>query len=115
MSLERFRLDGAAVVITGGGGLLGRTHVAAVAEIGVLPVIIDIDESRAKSVADSVAKLYGFPAMVFSDDVTDEQEMMSALAQLKHKIGMAPYGLINNAAIDHSLTLNHKQVFLDHN
>ncbi len=55
MSLERFRLDGAAVVITGGGGLLGRTHAAAVAEIGVLPVIIDIDESRAKSVADFVA------------------------------------------------------------
>ncbi len=101
MSLERFRLDGAAVVITGGGGLLGRTHAAAVAEIGVLPVIIDIDESRAKSVADSVAKLYGFPAMVFSDDVTDEQKVMGVLAQLKHKIGTAPYGLINNAAIDH--------------
>ena len=115
MSLERFRLDGAAVVITGGGGLLGRTHAQAVAEIGGLPVIIDIDESRAKSVADSVAKPYVCPIMVFPADVTDEQEMMSVLAQLKHKIDTAPCELINNAAIDHSLTLNHKQVFLDHN
>jgi len=80
-----------------------------------VPVIIDIDESRAKSVADSVAKPYVCPIMVFPADVTDEQEMMSVLAQLKHKIDTAPCELINNAAIDHSLTLNHKQVFLDHN
>lgn len=101
MSLERFRLDGAVVVITGGGGLLGRTHAQAVAEIGGVPVIIDIDEGRAKSVATSVARLYACPTMVFAADVTNEQEMMSVLEQLKSKIGAAPYGLINNAAIDH--------------
>ncbi len=39
--------------------------------------------------------------MIFSDDVTDEQKVMGVLAQLKHKIGTVPYGLINNAAIDH--------------
>ena len=40
---NNFDITGKVVVITGGSGLLGRAHAQAVAEVGAIPVIGDID------------------------------------------------------------------------
>ena len=46
MTLEKFSLEGKLIAITGGSGLLGSEHSEAVAEIGGVPLILDIDEVK---------------------------------------------------------------------
>ncbi len=82
-------LDGAVVIITGGGGLLGRQHAAAVAELGGTPVVLDVDPQR-------VAAVDG-PA--YTVDIGCEKELSQVASRIVEEHGI-PYGLINNAAVD---------------
>ena len=56
---DAFDLDGRVVVITGGAGLLGVRHAEAVAELGGIPWLVDIDAGRAEAAAASVRKAFG--------------------------------------------------------
>lgn len=100
MSLEKFQLNGAGVVITGGAGLLGRKHAEAIAEIGGIPIIVDINEELANKVASYVKESYRCNVLVFKADVTREKEIEEILKQIIITLGKPPYGLINNAALD---------------
>ena len=44
--MKSFRLDGRVAVITGGAGLLGVEHAAAISGAGGIPVLVDIDARR---------------------------------------------------------------------
>ena len=52
---EKFDLTDRVAVITGGAGLLGVKHAAAIAELGGTPVIVDIAAERAQATADALA------------------------------------------------------------
>jgi NAD(P)-dependent dehydrogenase (short-subunit alcohol dehydrogenase family) len=90
-------LKGRVAIITGGAGLLGRRHGAALAEFGAIPVLLDIDTARAEAAAKEITGNHGVAALGLAADITS----VAALAEVKKSV-MAKFGridiLINNAA-----------------
>lgn len=100
MSLESFKLNKDLVVITGGAGLLGMKHAEAIAEVGGIPVLLDINEKRINEAEKSLNETFKCNARSYVVDITDEIELKRILEEIKRDFNKAPYGLINNAAID---------------
>lgn len=92
-----FRLDGRVAVITGGAGLLGYQHAVTIAELGGLPVLLDIN---AEGLAANVARLAaesGCEALPLVVDITDLEALQEACAAILERHGKIDI-LINNAA-----------------
>jgi len=89
----RMDLTGRVAIITGGAGFLGVKHAEAVAEMGAVPVLVDIDAEGARAAAAGI----GGRALGLAADITDA----AALEAMKARI-LATFGridiLINNAA-----------------
>lgn len=99
MTKDLFNLSGRAIVITGGGGLMGRHHALAIARQGGLPVLLDQDQGRLENVRKKVFDTTGIESLNYKADVTREDSLKSVLEScLSKKIEIN--GLINNAAID---------------
>lgn len=92
-----FSLEGRVIVITGGAGLLGPRHAAAVAAMGGIPVVADLRADAAKRVAGDTAKAFGVAAMGAALDVTDESSVEALAARVHERFGRVD-GLVNNAA-----------------
>jgi len=92
-----FRLDGRVAVITGGAGLLGYQHAAAIAGLGGIPVLLDINGEALAGNAARLAEETGCQAPTWVADITD----LDALAAVEQQL-LAQHGrvdiLINNAA-----------------
>ena len=100
MTLEKFTLNNELVLITGGGGLLGRQHAEAIAEIGGVPVVLDIAKTKAAETATYLKKVCTSEVFYYKVDITDEEALNRVLGEIKKDAGRTPYGLINNAGID---------------
>lgn len=93
-----FDLDGRVVIVTGGLGQLGASFANALLGAGARVAVLDMsdDRSRAKiplaDVGEDRLRLY-------VGDVTSKASLRGVLQQIESAWG-APYGLINNAAID---------------
>jgi NAD(P)-dependent dehydrogenase (short-subunit alcohol dehydrogenase family) len=96
---ERFDLTGKLAVITGGAGLLGREHAAAICEAGGLPILWDLDGDGAHHQAETLAKTYGRDCGAAEVDVTQPDSVAAQLAALIKAHGRVDI-LINNAARD---------------
>jgi NAD(P)-dependent dehydrogenase (short-subunit alcohol dehydrogenase family) len=86
-------MTGKVVVITGGAGLLGRRHGEAVAEMGGIPVLLDLDGGRAAGAAAAV----GPTALGLGCDITDPRAVEEAAQAVIQRFGRVD-GLVNNAA-----------------
>ena len=95
--MDRFRMDGKVVVITGGAGLLGKKHGDAVAEAGGTPVLIDLDESAVAAASKEINDTYGINAMGLHADITQRDQLETALSDVLKVLGGVDV-LINNAA-----------------
>lgn len=97
---SRFDLTGRSALITGGAGLLGPEHGAALARWGADVVLVDIDkkglENGRKRVIDQVPDASVETAIT---DVNDEDALKKLKSQLEKK-GIAVDILINNAALN---------------
>jgi NAD(P)-dependent dehydrogenase (short-subunit alcohol dehydrogenase family) len=94
---KSFDLCGRVAVITGGAGLLGARHAEAIAEMGGVPVLVDIDGARAETVAAAVQTQYGCQAIGLSSDITDPGAVAELLGHVLDRTGRVDI-LINNAA-----------------
>ena len=94
---DMFDLSGKVAVITGGAGLLGIKHSEAIAEFGGIPVLADIDGTRAKHKAGEIAETYGTDSLGIRVDITDEDGVKSLLKTVLKRFGRIDI-LINNAA-----------------
>jgi NAD(P)-dependent dehydrogenase (short-subunit alcohol dehydrogenase family) len=94
---QSFDLSGRVVVITGGAGLLGRQHAAAIAEAGGTPVIADLRAEMAEGFARELAQQHGVPARSVALDVTSKDSVRAALHEVLEAYGRVDV-LINNAA-----------------
>ena len=92
-----FDLSGRVAVITGGAGLLGQKHAEAVAEMGGIPCLVDINADRTESAAKRIASDHSSEVLGMVADITSP----ASVSELRDSL-LAKYGridiLINNAA-----------------
>jgi NAD(P)-dependent dehydrogenase (short-subunit alcohol dehydrogenase family) len=94
-----FDLAGRVILITGGAGLLGAEHAAAIAEAGGIPVIADVRGADAERTARAVQERYGGAASALELDVTSRASCEAGLARVLSVHGRLD-GLVNNAALN---------------
>jgi NAD(P)-dependent dehydrogenase (short-subunit alcohol dehydrogenase family) len=92
-----FRLDGRVAVITGGGGLLGYEHAAAIAGLGGLPVLLDIDSGSLERNAAQLVKETKCAPLTVTTDITKLESVREAGERILQRHGKVDI-LINNAA-----------------
>jgi len=107
--MERFRIDDKVAIITGGAGLLGVQHAKAIAEIGGVPVLWDINGKAAQQQADLIAKEYGIQAKAMKVDITEIRQITSGLMNLLKEFHHLDI-LINNAAHDPKVDVKQKSL-----
>jgi len=90
-------LQGRIAVITGGAGLLGRQHAAAIAEMGGTPVLVDIDRDGASAHAAEVSRQFGVRALALAADITRPESVDAMCGQVIEQLGSVDI-LVNNAA-----------------
>ncbi|RJP27598.1 MAG: SDR family oxidoreductase [Candidatus Omnitrophota bacterium] len=91
------RLDGRIALITGGAGLLGIQHAEAIAEMGGIPILLDINDKIVREKAAEIASKYNVPASGFYADITKKEMLQSVQSEIEQKVGPVEI-LINNAA-----------------
>ena len=99
-AFEKFDLSGKIALITGGAGLLGREHAAALLESGATVVLTDLCAEALDSARDELLG-QADPAriVVRAMDVTKVEDIRDVAAAL-HADGQVVDILVNNAAID---------------
>jgi NAD(P)-dependent dehydrogenase (short-subunit alcohol dehydrogenase family) len=94
---DQFDLAGRVAVITGGAGLLGVQHAEAIAEMGGIPILADVDARRAAAAAKQIAARFGVPAAGHGVDITRAPSVKKLRDTLLRRHGRVDI-LINNAA-----------------
>lgn len=92
-----FDLTGRVAVITGGGGLLGQQHAAAIAAFGGIPVLVDIHLDRPELQPAALAERFGSAARAFRADITRPDSVRKLRDDVLGQFGRVDI-LINNAA-----------------
>ena len=99
-------VDDRVVLVTGGGGGIGRAASLAFAREGAAQVVVaDIDPSTAASTVEQVEEDEG-SASVWEVDVTDEEAVAGMVAEIVDRHGRLD-AAFNNAGINHPLSLIH--------
>lgn len=100
MAFEKFDLTGKTSLITGGAGLLGIEHAAALLESGATVVMTDIGEAALSSARNALVEDFD-PAKIITMvmDVSQLEAIRSVAEQLSSN-GIHIDILVNNAAID---------------
>jgi NAD(P)-dependent dehydrogenase (short-subunit alcohol dehydrogenase family) len=93
---DRFDVEGRAVIVTGGAGMLGTRYAQALSEAGAHVVVADLDGDRAEKV---VAELAGARSLAVRADVSDPSSVRDMVRQALDAFGEID-GLVNNAALD---------------
>lgn len=86
------------IIVTGGGGLLGREYALALAAAGARVVAADLDRERAEATAAAARGLSGEIAAA-AVDVTSAESVGDMVRETRERWGGVD-GLVNNAAID---------------
>lgn len=97
-TLDKYRINGRVIVITGGAGLLGRNHAQAVLDGGGIPVLLDISEKALTAARNDICE--GCPEgkiETYVADITQREAVEQISQDLLHRYGHID-GLINNAA-----------------
>ena len=78
---EQLDLTGKNVVITGGAGFLGRHFAEGIAEMGGLPILVDLDEVNTKK-ATCILKEQGFDAFGYALDICNPDKVEEIFATI---------------------------------
>lgn len=95
---ESFKLEGKVAIITGGAGLLGIKHAEAIAEMGGVPVLLDVNREGLKQ-AEAALNTLGYKALTIVTDITNLESIQKAHADIVKEAGGIDI-LINNAAVN---------------
>ena len=63
------------IIVTGACGLLGRSHCEAIASVGGIPVVLDLDQFEADKFASQISQKYSVESKGFSVDITNEMQI----------------------------------------
>jgi NAD(P)-dependent dehydrogenase (short-subunit alcohol dehydrogenase family) len=101
---SRYDLSGRTALVTGAGGLLGRQHTAALADVGARVVVTDIGLSQLDAAIAAVKQAVPAAELIpLAIDVTSQQSVAEAAAELERRDIQVDI-LVNNAAIDPKVT-----------
>jgi len=92
-----FSLEGKIVLITGGAGLLGHQHAAAVLSCGGTPILLDIDPTGLNRTLQMLQEEFSQKAISIVCNVTSLSSITSVRDQVLNRFGCIDV-LINNAA-----------------
>ncbi|HWE52228.1 MAG TPA: SDR family oxidoreductase [Bryobacteraceae bacterium] len=92
-----FDLTGQVAMITGGSGLLGIQHAAALAELGAHIALLDISDERGEEAVRRIVSSFGVKSLFVRTDITNPASISDALAAVLQAFGRVDI-LINNAA-----------------
>lgn len=92
-------LSGKTVIITGGGGGIGRALCLRFAAEGSRVAVLDRDEAAAESTAELVTEAGG-NAVAYAADITDYAAIVETVEKIERDLGV-PTVLVNNAGFDH--------------
>ncbi len=95
---QLFRLDGKVALITGGTGMLGLRHAEAIAEMGGIPVLLDLDPARCDEAASALRERTGADCLGIAADITQVAEVRRAVELIGQRYGRIDI-LVNNAAL----------------
>ena len=84
---EIFRLDGKVAIIVGGAGKMGQQFGTTLSYAGAIVVIIDIDESKCKNIADEISSKTGGIVVGYSADISDEKQVKKTYNKISDKLG----------------------------
>ena len=93
-----FDLTGQVAIITGGAGMLGMQHAAAIAGAGGHVVIADLSREAVNTSASEITRTYQVEALGVQADVTAKPQVDAMVAAVLQKFGRVDI-LINNAAL----------------
>ena len=85
--LDRMRLDGKSIYVTGGAQGLGKAMATGLAEAGADVAIVDIYEEKAKATADEIAQATGQKVIAVKTDVTDPEEVEAMVNTVVDQLG----------------------------
>ena len=107
------------IVITGGGGGIGRATALLCAMRGERVAVLDKHAAQAAEAAEAALAEGADRALGLACDVTDEAQVANAFAQIHEQLG-APFGIFANAGIDvggliHEMPLERWQHIIDTN
>lgn len=91
-------LNGKVVVVTGGGGGIGRQTALALAAVGAVPVVLDARQELVDSATQELARATGGAVDGFSVDVSDPDSVGDVFATIEKNHGRL-HGLVNAAAV----------------
>lgn len=97
--LHKFQLNKKIAIITGGVGLLGIKHAEAIAEMGGVPILLDINNEKGPATAARISDKYNTICSYYSCDITCEDKIVRVIADILRSHGKINI-LVNNAAID---------------
>jgi NAD(P)-dependent dehydrogenase (short-subunit alcohol dehydrogenase family) len=97
-------LEKKCALITGGGGGLGSAICRELARGGAAVVVADLDDAKAKAVADGIQSAGGV-ASALKVDITKEQEVTATVDAAQRAFGRLDI-LVNNAAIDFTVPID---------
>ena len=98
-ALQRFELNGRVAILTGGAGLLGRSHAQTLASAGANVVLADIDGEGAVRIAEDIRSTVGADCLPVTTDVSDPESVRVMVKATQERYGRIDI-LVNNAALD---------------
>ncbi len=100
MPRDRFNIVGRVALITGGAGLMGPEHAAALLDIGARVVLADINAEALERVSADLRDTWGADQVTtLQMDVTSENSILKGKTAIEAAFGPVEI-LVNNAAID---------------
>ena len=96
---ESFNLSCKVAIITGGAGLLGIKHAEAIAEMGGVPILLDINEEGLKEAEEQLNLRGHQKILTIVCDITSLESIQEAHNKVLREFGRVDI-LINNAAMN---------------
>ncbi|PSP83318.1 short-chain dehydrogenase [Halobacteriales archaeon QS_1_68_17] len=96
--LEKFRLDGETVIVTGGNRGIGRQIADGMAEVGGNVVVANRDEESGRRAAEQLADDHGVETLWVETDVSDEAAVRNMIDRTVDEFGTVDV-LVNNAGV----------------
>ena len=93
--LEKMRLDGKAIFVTGGARGIGKSVAQAFAEAGANLAIVDIDIEEAKKTAKELEEANGVKAIAIQTDVTDPVQVDAMVEEVVETFGKLDVAFCN--------------------